>query len=471
MIRTATATAAVLAAPLLVPLLATAPPATAAAQLPAAPRAASSLACDVNGDGYADQPVGDWGAESVHLLRGSAKGLTGRGDQRLGRDSRAVAGKASRSDFFGYAVVCGNFDGDRFADVAVGVPSDHVGRHRNVGSVHVFPGSRSGLSTKRDRIIHRGTRGVPGVHDNGSRAFGNALATGDVNGDGRDDLVVDDTVLFGSRKGLHRGRAGQRALDATRLSGRPTPVVDDFDGDGLADVAALTKSGHAIEVAFGARQSTLPTSRFPSGNTPDERAVPTPVAGDVNGDGFADLVMIKPFDSADAGRGGVTVAFGAARPGTFGDAGVQPIDGSGVGGPAVTVGRAKPLAVADFDGDGHEDVVIDNVLPAGAAPGAEQFAVVAGGPDGIGPVRTLLGPAQPLIRGKRFTRSQGASTGDRNGDGRVDLSLGWRRSNRVGAMIAFIAGPNGLAADRTVFSPGRRGVARGGSMFWADALG
>src|SRR6476646_11629622 len=92
----------------------------------------------------------------------------------------------------GAASVQGDFNGDGFADLAVGVPGQDVAPGTS-GSVHVIYGSRHGLS-KRDAVIE--------IELPGTVEFGIALADGDFNGDGRSDLAVGAPFsTFGSQAG------------------------------------------------------------------------------------------------------------------------------------------------------------------------------------------------------------------------------------------------------------------------------
>src|SRR5947199_351050 len=85
--------------------------------------------------------------------------------------------------------VRGDFNGDGSADLAVGVPGEDVGGVNGAGAVNVLYGGTGGLSATGNQLWSQDSPGVldaPGV----SEFFGQALAIGDLNGDGRDDLAV-----------------------------------------------------------------------------------------------------------------------------------------------------------------------------------------------------------------------------------------------------------------------------------------
>ena len=83
----------------------------------------------------------------------------------------------------------GDFNGDGFHDLVVGVPWEDIGSKQDAGGVSVLYGSAGGLSATGDQFWRQGSAGVPGDVEVDDR-FGWALATGDFNGDGRDDLAI-----------------------------------------------------------------------------------------------------------------------------------------------------------------------------------------------------------------------------------------------------------------------------------------
>lgn len=158
----------------------------------------SSLATgDFDGDDFDDLAIGipakarknRPATGAVQVLPGSAEGLTGVGSIKLSQNTSALAETTEAGDDFGWALTVGDFDATGRDDLAVGVPGERVDDVSGAGLVHVFLGRGVGVSTRRAETWRPGANGVPGQPQvNGG--VGRALAAGDFDDDGRDDLVV-----------------------------------------------------------------------------------------------------------------------------------------------------------------------------------------------------------------------------------------------------------------------------------------
>src|SRR5262245_10913413 len=182
----------------------------------------------------------------------------------------------------------GDFNGDGFADLAVGVPGEDTPNDvSNSGAVNVIYGSAAGLTTSATggppipapQCWSQNAAGVPGVSEAGD-AFGSALAAGDFNGDGYSDLAIGvpgedltetDTgaviVIYGSRNGLTATSTGVPApafFDLRNASDTPTGKFarggarlgsslawGDLNGDGVGDlVAAAPRASQIVPCSF-----------------------------------------------------------------------------------------------------------------------------------------------------------------------------------------------------------------------------
>ncbi len=205
---------------------------------------------DFNGDGKDDLAVGvpyegiysnsdtnDGNEGMVHILLGSDNGITARGNYGL-------YGSGDINDRFGEVLTSGNYDGDRFYDLAVGAPHQSVGNISGAGRAVIFYGSVYGSSAP-GQFFDQNTLGVQDASEKDDR-FGAALASGDFNGDGKDDLAIgvphEDltnntlrnagaiNVLYGSDEGITA--AFNQFWHQGYLT--DTPETDDYFGSALA---------------------------------------------------------------------------------------------------------------------------------------------------------------------------------------------------------------------------------------------
>ncbi len=368
---------------------------------------------DFNGDGYCDLAIGvpgeslDGAAEAgtVHVLYGAPGGLnSGVTDQVWHQGVEGVKSEPEIGDRFGTALASGDFNGDGYGDLAIGVPGESLAGQEDAGMVSVLYGGQAGLQSDapQDQTWHQNTNGIKGDPEVGDE-FGTAVISGDFNHDGYTDLAVGAPgesvagqeragavhVLYGSFTGLQDGEPqDQRWNQNTHgVKGGPAEAGDrfglslaagDFDNDGSDDLAigvpGKTVSGQTsagmVNVLYGS-SSGLSASGDDAWNQDTEGVNGTAevddafgkalIAGDFDGDGKADLAVGAPGESVAgaAEAGAVHVLYGAS--GGLQAAGNQNwTQKSSAIATAPDSGElfGRALAAGDVDGDGISDLLV-----------------------------------------------------------------------------------------------------------------
>ena len=220
----------------------------------------------------------------------------------------------------------------------------------------------------------------------------NQVVSGDLNGDGVPDLVFADLSTSGNAVVLLQDAThpGQFAAPLNLATGAMTPsvAVGDLNGDGKADVVAVDfdSNGNNGQVTIFFQNPASPGTfqqavNFPAGAQPQAVRI-----ADVNGDGLPDLIVANRGPGSDGtGTPGVSVLLqDATHPGTF----LAPVTYS-------TPWGAIDVAVADVNGDGKPDLVVASLGPAptGAVSVLLQSATT---PGTFGPATSYAGFGQPL---------------------------------------------------------------------------
>ena len=427
-------------------------------------RAQSQVQADFNGDGFDDLAVGTpsfdngsalAGVGAANVIFGSATGLSFAGNQRFVASNLNLSEAAF--DALGAALAAGDFNGDGFDDLAIGVPGkDSIGGIVNSGLVAIVPGAATGLNTAARTTLTDACDGV----ENGD-SYGSALIAADFNGDGFDDLAIGAPgetvgtvaaagaveVRLGSAAGLaataqcwHQNSPG--VLDAAETNDRFGAVLEagDFNGDGRDDLAIatptedddVTNSG-VVQVLFGAAAGLTSVGDLLLSDACDgEEALDqygnALAAGDFNGDGFDDLAVGVPFEdfSGLTNAGQVEVRMGSST-GLGGAFQCWNQNSSGVLDTAESLdGCGENLIAADFNDDGRDDLAIGAYAEdLGAAANAGGVNVLFGSATGLTSVGDLFlqdtvcdGPEANDNLGREL------AAGDYNGDGRDDLAMG-----------------------------------------------
>lgn len=180
--------------------------------------------------------------------------------QHLVQTSTGVRRGTNAGEEFGAALASADFDGDRFADLAIGIPFQKLRRKRgrdlpDVGRVRVVAGGSSGLGRVMVELTQGGGRQGNEDHDH----FGRALAAGDFDGDGGADLAVGvpfETLRGRPESGAVRVFHSPLAPGANQLWHQGRPAVPDrpdrSDLFGIALTAWDFGNGPQADLAIGA---------------------------------------------------------------------------------------------------------------------------------------------------------------------------------------------------------------------------
>jgi hypothetical protein len=335
---------------------------------------------DVNADGYDDLLVGDSqrvGASGqngmVYLFPGSSTGL----------DAKSMTTAEVPLGTPGWCYACGlagagDIDGDGDVEVIVGAQTQLDGS-RERGALYLYTGESDGLSAEPQTILS------PDLTFDAHFA-GDAASAGDINGDGYDDVLVNDYIGAKKTDGggvvwiLPGSIDGLVSDDATRIDGEgrlfgyTVNSAGDIDGDSFDDVV-ITDPGEQSLHLYSGSASGLLTGTPTVLTAPDFREVSQGRGvGDLDGDGQNDLLCTSNFPGQTR-RGGISLILDISGGGTWIDllpSGAKDGDELGQSG----------TSAADFNGDGKRDVV--SGAPGVKDTNREQGAVyvfLQGAPD------------------------------------------------------------------------------------------
>ncbi|HLP10962.1 MAG TPA: FG-GAP-like repeat-containing protein [Flavobacteriales bacterium] len=395
-----------------------------------------SDAGDVNGDGYADVIVGSpyfsngqKGEGKAFVYLGSATGLAA---------SPAWAYEPNiDSARFGFCVSsAGDVNGDGYSDIVVGSPTETNGQVKE-GRSYVFYGSSTGPSLSPDVILEE---------NNANSLLGWSVSSaGDINSDGFSDLIVSAAYYTNGsdREGkvfLYEGGVGGLSPVAAwsyesnfsgAYFGESISWAGDVNGDGFGDVIIGADRSNGFwhpnlgrAYVFHGSSTGLSTLTIMLSGTFHNGffGVGVSGAGDVNGDGFADVVIgANGLMNPSFREGAIYIYYGS-------QSGISPtlytLIESNL--PNTELGISV-CSAGDVNGDGFSEVIAGAYLfdktTAPAASNAGAFYVYYGSPENIGN-KPLPSTPFTALQSEAATGNFVTTVGDVNGDGFSDMAVG-----------------------------------------------
>lgn len=395
---------------------------------------------DVNGDGYNDFIVGAISNDAGGSEAGRAYLYLGGSNLAF---SNVIYLTGTTGNYLGYSVAsAGDVNGDGYDDVIVGAPYDHT-LGTATGYAHIYFGG----------AVMDGTPDLTLWGAYANAAFGASVASaGDVNGDGFDDVIVgafENDVSFtdaGAAYLYYGGNPmnavydqaflGETAADNFGVSVAP---AGDVNGDGYADILIgaiyydynmMANSGRAYLYYGSSSIDATPDCYFNGSTAGDYFGFSVASAGDMNGDGYSDIVIgAYANDESSDNAGKAYIYYGGYLMDNISDVSMT--------GEAATDYLGWSVAPAgDVNGDGFDDVLIGaQYNQAGGYRAGRVYLLFGGKEKDTAPDIVMTGPQTDLLFGCSV-----ASAGDLNNDGLTDLIIGARIfSTNKGRVYLFLS--------------------------------
>ncbi len=394
-------------------------------------------------------------------------------DLDKGEESVRILGDDA-DDWSGFSVASGDINGDGYNDVIIGANRADPAGGANAGEVYVIFGNASPIVSKD---LNSSSANIKIYGDDAGDECGRSLSSGDINGDGFDDVIIgaykadpagganagEVYVIFGSatprRKIDLNSRAANMTIygdDANDFAGR-TVSSGDINGDGYDDViigahkADPTGGADAGEtyVIFGspAPSTTVDLNSESAdmiiyGNDAGDYSGRSVSSGDIDGDGYDDVIIGANYaDPAGGANAGETyVILGSATPPAIIDLNDSPSPADMIiYGDDADDGSGRSVSSSDIDGDGYDDVIIGAYLAdtAGGTDAGETYVILGSTtPPATIDLNDSPSPADMIIYGADADDYAGSSVSscDINGDGYDDVIIGANKADTAGGI-------------------------------------
>ncbi len=384
-----------------------------------------ATAGDVNGDGYSDVIVGAYGFDNGQTDEGAAYVYYG---SPAGLNAAALRLEKNQAGaYFGRSVAtAGDVNGDGYSDILVGAPNYDNGQ-TNEGAAFLYHGSATGL----------GLVPIMLESDQAEAYFGGSVGTaGDVNGDGYSDVLVGASTytngqVYEGAAFLYNGSVSGLNLTPLILEGnqmyaylgRSVATAGDVNGDGYSDIlvgAPEYDNGQTDEgAAFLYHGSATGLDLVPillesNQTTPPNFGEAVGTAGDVNGDGFSDVLVGAPnFANGETDEGASFLYYGCAL-------GLSPTPLVLDSNQASAYSGYSVGTAGDVNGDGYGDVIVGAIFYDNGQTDEGAAFLYYGSASGLNTTPLMLESDQA---GANFGEAVGTA-GDLNGDGYSDVIVG-----------------------------------------------
>ncbi|MDD3993238.1 MAG: FG-GAP-like repeat-containing protein [Desulfobacteraceae bacterium] len=424
---------------------------------------AIAAAGDINGDGYADMVVGQGAADRILIFLGGKGGFSE-------TPNAVIEGPQAGSGFGDRVASVGDIDGDGFDDIIVTAPDRTTASQISIvqtdgtivketgtlfGQVLVYQGTETGLASKASWTLE-GFEKAGGIIVAGA---------GDVDNDGYGDILVAEpqadvsividgelvTLADGGTVRLFTGSAhglsGEPAWtylgqEAGGLFGSAVSSAGDVDGDGFDDImigAYLEDGGGLIDSGrcyfFQGSEngiSSVPMMVLEGGQEGDWFGASIAAVGDVNNDGFDDVLLGAPGHTGGDGGSGVAYLYS----GTLDGLDANPLTINAQTG-YKRFGR-EVSGAGDVNGDGYHDVLVQGVTQNGDVQEV-RTVLYLGAQEGLPNEMIALGERVVLSAGFGDPGGSMAGLGDIDGDGFDDMAVGvWTKVGKnLGGILIY----------------------------------